>query len=61
MAKRWQKEDLAYLKRYGKTKSIDELAVRFKTDGQELERVGITYVLQKSDSRWKIAVLIAHA
>lgn len=32
MAKRWQKEDLAYLKRYGKTKSIDELAVRFKTD-----------------------------
>jgi tetratricopeptide (TPR) repeat protein len=32
MAKRWQKEDLSYLKRYGKTKSIDELAVRFKTD-----------------------------
>ncbi len=32
MAKRWQKEDLAYLKRYGKTKSLDELAERFKTD-----------------------------
>ncbi len=32
MAKRWQKEDLAYLKRYGKTKSAEELAVRFKTD-----------------------------
>ncbi len=32
MAKRWQKEDLSYLKRYGKTKSINELAVRFKTD-----------------------------
>jgi tetratricopeptide (TPR) repeat protein len=32
MAKRWQKEDLSYLKRYGKTKSLGELAVRFKTD-----------------------------
>ncbi len=32
MAKRWQKEELAYLKRYGKTKSEEELAVRFNTD-----------------------------
>lgn len=32
MAKRLQKEDLAYLRRYGKTKSVDELAARFKTD-----------------------------
>lgn len=32
MGKRWQKEDLAYLKRYGKTKSLEELAARFKTD-----------------------------
>ncbi len=36
MAKRWQKEDLAYLKRYGKTKSIDELAVRYKTDEKSI-------------------------
>ena len=34
------------------------IAVRYKTDGQELERVGITYVLRKSDSDWKIAVMV---
>ncbi len=36
MAKRWQKEDLSYLKRYGKTKSLGELAVRFKTDEKNI-------------------------
>jgi ketosteroid isomerase-like protein len=36
------------------------VAVRYKVDGQELERVGVTYVLHKADTRWKIAVLIVH-
>lgn len=36
------------------------IAVRYKADGQELERVGVTYLLHKADSGWKIAVLVAH-
>jgi hypothetical protein len=36
------------------------VAIRFKTDGQELERVGVTYVMHLADSMWKIAVLIIH-
>ncbi len=32
MAKRWQKSDISYLQRYGKTKTVEELAKRFKTD-----------------------------
>jgi hypothetical protein len=35
-------------------------AIRYKTDGQELERVGVTYVMHKNDTGWKIAVLILH-
>lgn len=36
------------------------VAVRFRTGGQELNRAGVTYALTKSDSGWKIAVLITH-
>jgi ketosteroid isomerase-like protein len=36
------------------------VAVRYKTDGHELERVGVTYLLHKTDSGWKIAGLITH-
>jgi hypothetical protein len=32
MAKRWQKSDISYLQRYGRTKPVEELAKRFKTD-----------------------------
>ena len=39
---------------------VTGVAVRYKVDGQELERVGVTYVLHRSDTRWKIAVLIVH-
>ena len=39
---------------------VTGVAVRYKVDGQELERVGVTYVLHKADTRWKIAVLIVH-
>jgi uncharacterized NTF2-like protein DUF6841 len=39
---------------------VTGVAVRYKADGQELERVGVTYVLHKADDRWKIAVLIVH-
>jgi hypothetical protein len=35
-------------------------AVRYKTDGQEMERVGLTYLLHKDDSGWKFAVMALH-
>jgi uncharacterized protein (TIGR02246 family) len=36
------------------------LYVRYKTDGQELERLGATYVLHKTGDGWKIAVFVGH-
>ena len=39
---------------------VTGVAVRYTVDGQELERVGVTYVLYNADSHWKIAVLIVH-
>jgi hypothetical protein len=33
---------------------------RFKTDGQELERLGETYTFHKSDDAWKIVVAMTH-
>jgi hypothetical protein len=42
------------------TISASGIAVRYRTDGQELERGGVTYLLHKTDTGWKIAVLVAH-
>lgn len=39
---------------------VTGVAVRYRVDGQELERVGVTYVLYNAAGHWKIAVLIAH-
>ena len=39
---------------------VTGVAIRYKTDGQELERVGATYVLHKNDAGWKIAVVVLH-
>jgi ketosteroid isomerase-like protein len=36
------------------------VAIRYKTDGQEMERVGLTYLLHKGDSGWKFAVMTLH-
>jgi len=36
------------------------VAIRYKTDGQEMERVGITYLLHKGDNGWKFAVIALH-
>jgi len=36
------------------------VAVRYMTDSQELERVGVAYVLQKADNRWRIVVIVVH-
>src|SRR5215510_1770000 len=34
--------------------------IRYATDGQELERVGETYTLRRSEAGWKIAVAMIH-
>jgi hypothetical protein len=35
-------------------------AVRYTKDGQQLDRVGVTYVLHKAESGWKFATVILH-
>jgi hypothetical protein len=39
---------------------VTGVAIRYKADGQELERVGTTYVLHQHDAGWKIAVAVLH-
>jgi hypothetical protein len=53
--------ELGYVKSLSSSAAlIGGVAVRYKTDGQQLERVGITYVLHKTDSGWKFATVILH-
>jgi hypothetical protein len=39
---------------------IGGVAVRYTTDGRQLDRVGVTYVLHKTGSGWKFATVILH-
>ena len=36
------------------------VAVRRKTDGQELERVGVVYLLQRTSAGWQFATVAIH-
>jgi ketosteroid isomerase-like protein len=36
------------------------VAVRRKTDGQELERAGVVYLVQKTGAGWQIATIVIH-
>jgi len=36
------------------------VAVRTKTDGQELERAGVVYLLQNTNGEWQIATIVIH-
>jgi hypothetical protein len=42
------------------TTLVTGIANRYKADGQELDRAGVTYVMHLNDRGWKIAVLILH-
>ena len=42
------------------TSLIGGVAVRYNADGQQLERVGITYLLHKTESGWKFATVTLH-
>jgi ketosteroid isomerase-like protein len=35
-------------------------AIRHMADGQELERVGVTYLMHKGNDGWKFAVMVLH-
>jgi hypothetical protein len=62
-AKRYGRSELEldYVKSLSSSAAIvGGVAVRYKTDGRELERVGITYVLHKTDSGWTFATVILH-
>jgi len=39
---------------------VPGVAVRYKTDGQQLERMGITYVLHNTKKGWKFVTVILH-
>jgi hypothetical protein len=39
---------------------VGGVAQRYKTDGDKLDQAGVTYVLYKAETGWKIAVLIYH-
>jgi len=50
-----------HIKRLSATTMIaGGVAVRTKTDGQELERAGVVYVLQKTNGEWQIATIVIH-
>jgi hypothetical protein len=53
--------ELGYVKSLSSSVAlIGGVAVRYKTDGQQMERVGITYVLHKGEDGWKFATVILH-
>jgi|SRR5579864_2418914 len=54
----WQMQELKLL---GAASALAlGMAIRVETDGQELERIGITYLLHKTEGGWKFAVVVLH-
>ncbi len=51
MAKRWKPQEITYLKRYSKSRELDELAKRFKTKPEEVEKKLKELVLTTKDGR----------
>ena len=39
---------------------VSTQTVRYKADGQELAKLGFTYILRKTKEGWQIAVLVGH-
>ena len=51
----------SHVKQLSDTLAVAGIVVaRYGGDGRELERVGWTYLLHKTDGAWKIAVLASH-
>jgi ketosteroid isomerase-like protein len=43
-----------------RTALVSAAAVRYGQGGRELERIGATYTLHRSDAGWKVTVLVLH-
>ena len=39
---------------------VSTQTVRYKSDGQQLEKAGFTYILRRTTEGWKVAVLVGH-
>jgi ketosteroid isomerase-like protein len=52
--------DLHVKQMSGNSALVSVSGVRYKTDGQELERFGGTYTLRRTEGGWKIAVAMIH-
>lgn len=54
MAKRWKKEEVTYLKRYAKQRTLEELAARFRIEAEAIEAKLSELGLKTSDGMGKI-------
>jgi hypothetical protein len=52
--------DLVVKQMSGNTALVSVSRVRYATDGRELERLGETYTLRRTEGDWKIAVAMIH-
>ena len=52
--------DLHVKQMNGNTALVSVSRVRYATDGRELERLGETYTLRRTEGGWKIAVAMIH-
>ena len=62
-ARRYARSELTELhvkQMSGNTALVSVSRVRYATDGRELERLGETYALRKTEDGWKIAVAMIH-
>ena len=54
MAKRWKKEEITYLKRYAKQRTLEELAARYQVEAEAVEAKLSELGLQTADGMGKI-------
>lgn len=54
MAKQWKKEEITYLKRYAKQRTLEELAARFEIEAEKVEQKLSELGLKTSDGMGKI-------
>ena len=53
MAKRWKKEEITYLKRYAKQRTLEELTARYQIDAEAMENKLTELGLRTQDGRGK--------
>jgi NTF2-like protein (DUF6841) len=57
----WSELSLQHLRLLSATSALAMgAAIRYRKDGQVMERVGVTYLLHKGDGGWKFAAMALH-